>query len=310
MNLKPLIFYLFVSILWFNQSKAQSSFFVDVNINGTFPKDMQKPTNLDLIDLTPPEMTFYNITNSGKPIYYEKYTHKTGFSGQAGLSKKLSDKMNLQVGLGFQYLQYQCNNLIGFRLYDQDIANPRYFYYKYGSLSGYVPDGIFDKDTLGFHTGEIRYKDLNNDGKIDSNDKIIIENKYPIIYSNLLYVSIPVSFQYLIRPKLTVGIGFSASLLAYANQRKTGYQYAYLNLNYNAVANEENRTSFSDFNTLQMSGNLEVSYRIISNLWLISNADYYFLPSLKRNVQFAGASRNIVLSLGLKYFFIKNQNTK
>jgi hypothetical protein len=63
---------------------------------------------------------------------------------------------------------------------DDDVANSRFIGKSLGAVYTYVMDGIIQKDdaafiaTYGGKPGDIKFRDMNNDGKIDAKDRTIV----------------------------------------------------------------------------------------------------------------------------------------
>ncbi|QEC56300.1 SusC/RagA family TonB-linked outer membrane protein [Flavisolibacter ginsenosidimutans] len=68
---------------------------------------------------------------------------------------------------------------------DDDVANSRFIGKSLGAVYTYVMDGIIQKDDAAFiavyggKPGDIKFRDLNNDGKIDANDRTIVGYSKP-----------------------------------------------------------------------------------------------------------------------------------
>lgn len=141
--------------------------------NGIFQQRVQVPYYVGLVTLP--------FGNVGKMTSY-------GTDGNASWSQKLNENMNFTLRGNYTYSRNNVHNW--------EEANPKYPYqeisgYPYGVIRGYISEGLFkdqhDIDTSPVQTfgtvmpGDIKYRDVNGDGKIDGDDRIPLSySTYPL----------------------------------------------------------------------------------------------------------------------------------
>lgn len=171
-------------------------FFNDVR-NGIFQERQQVPYYVGLMSRP--------YSNIGKMRSY-------GADGNISYNQTLGKEMSLTLRANFTYSKNDVKNW--------EEANPAYPYqeasgYPYGVVRGYQAVGLF-KDQLDIDTspvqtfgeyapGDIKYRDVNGDGRIDTDDQVPIAFTQGI--PNLMY-GFGAEFQY---KKLSVGILFKGT---------------------------------------------------------------------------------------------------
>jgi TonB-linked SusC/RagA family outer membrane protein len=142
--------------------------------DGIFQQRVQVPIYVGLVS-----MPFGNI---GKMTSY-------GTDGSVSFTQELSKEVNFTLRGNFTYSRNNVRNW--------EEANPRYPYqeisgYPYGVIRGYISDGLFkdqhDINTSATQTfgtvqpGDIKYRDINGDGRIDNDDRIPLSySTYPLL---------------------------------------------------------------------------------------------------------------------------------
>lgn len=164
--------------------------------NGIFQQRVQVPYYVGLVS-----MPFGNV---GKMTSY-------GTDGNLSWTQKLNENMGFTLRGNYTYSRNNVRNW--------EEANPKYPYqeisgYPYGVIRGYISEGLFkdqhDIDTSPIQTfgtvmpGDIKYRDVNGDGRIDGDDRV------PLSYSTypLLMYGFGGEFNY---KKFTLGVLFKGT---------------------------------------------------------------------------------------------------
>ncbi|QNK61520.1 TonB-dependent receptor [Pedobacter sp. PAMC26386] len=128
-----------------------------------------------------------NATTSGLPLVNSAATQNKGFEFGLTHNNKIGSDFTYSIGANFSIIKNKITQLADSR----DNYDGRYIQRvgeAIGSFYGYEADGLFtdatDVKNHAFQSaatgpGDIKYKDLNGDGKIDANDRKVLGNDVP-----------------------------------------------------------------------------------------------------------------------------------
>ncbi|TAJ11314.1 TonB-dependent receptor [Marinilabiliaceae bacterium JC017] len=124
------------------------------------------------------------IFGAGEPITNQLAVRNQGFEIQIGYQDKIGE-LNYNVGFNFSKVKNKITDLAGTDSPGRSVGDP------IANIYGYVADGIFqnqaevkaspDQSALGgmVEAGDLKYKDINNDGVINADDRTNLGSFFP-----------------------------------------------------------------------------------------------------------------------------------
>ncbi len=224
---------------------------------------------------------YINLPSSSlEENYSGNLSYNAEFIGHFSLGKKVT----MSFGFGIQYLKFKKEDLVIVNDNSGEIVLGRgmtsnYYDSLYGTLYG-VPFGGGNEGTL-----------------IDRNSNLNFPERDPSV--SILYLEVPLSFDYNITSKLEANLGISLAQRIYSKTK--GYEYYYANSGF-----QTKEVTYKDgrgFNLSQLFLSAGVSYNVWKNIYTSISYKRSMTPIYDTENQIAGKAKYNILGIGLSYRF-------